>query len=288
MLARPDLVVTLRHVIQTVDGLPVRLRAPHDLSFTARWGTVFAVLDQQDSGNLCLGVEGPAGRVFVKYAGAPTARYDGALGTAVDNLRRSAEVYRALEHPSLVTLREAADVGAGHALVFDWTDATPVGRQYERSHVVRSLSLEARADAVQQIYDFHVHAAARGWVAVDLYDGSVMLEPGTGRVVLCDLDFYERRPVVNRMGRMWGSTRFMSPEEHALGAPIDEVTNVVALGALAHTFLGDDESKARSAWVGSDAQFAVAARATHPDRATRWPSVAALAEAWRTRARIRP
>jgi serine/threonine-protein kinase len=268
-------------IVTELDGLPVRLRAPHDLSFTARWGRVFAVLDQQDSGNLCLGVEGPAGKVFVKYAGAPTARYDGVVGTAVANLRRSAEVYRALEHPSLVRLREAVDVGAGHALVFDWTDATPVGKQYDRSHVVRSLPASARADAVQQIYDFHVHAAARGWVAIDLYDGSVMLDADGGRVTLCDLDLYERGPVVNRMGRMWGSTRFMSPEEYRLGAPIDQVTNVFALGALAHTFLGDDATKSREAWVGSDAQFDVVARALRAERDARWPSVGVLAEAWR-------
>lgn len=269
-------------IVTEIDGLPVRLRAPHDLSFTARWGRVFAVLDQQDSGNLCLGIEGPAGRVFVKYAGASTVRYDGAVGTAVANLRRSAEVYRALAHPTLVTLREAVDIGAGHALVFDWTDATPVGRQYERSHVVRSLSLPARADAVRQILDFHVHAAERGWVAIDLYDGSVMLDADSGRVTLCDLDFYEHGPTTNRMGRMWGSTRFMSPEEYRLGAPIDEVTNVFTLGALAHTLLGDDVTKSRSAWVGSDVQFDVAARAMRPERAGRWPSIAALAEAWRS------
>ena len=268
-------------IVQDLDGLPVRLRAPHDLSFVGRWGHVFAVLDQQDSGNLCLGVEGSAGRVFVKYAGAPTARYDGSVETAVVNLRRSAVVYRDLAHPSLATLREAVDVGAGHALVFDWTDATPVGRQYEQSHVVRSLALSARAAAVQQILDFHVHAAARGWVAIDLYDGSVMVDAGSGRVTLCDLDFYARGPVVNRMGRMWGSTRFMSPEEYRLGAPIDEVTNVFTLGALAHTFLGDDATKSREAWVGSDAQFNVAARAMCGERQARWPSVAALAEAWR-------
>lgn len=270
-------------IVTELDGLPVHLRAPHDLSFTARWGRVFAVLDQQDSGNLCLGIEGPAGRVFVKYAGARTARYDGVVETAVANLRRSAEVYRALTHPSLVRLRDAVDVGAGHALVFDWTDATPLGRQYDRSHVVRSLPVPARADAVQQIYDFHVHAAARGWVAIDLYDGSVMLDTDGGRVTLCDLDFYEQGPVVNRMGRMWGSTRFMSPEEYRLGAPIDHVTNVFALGALAHTFLGDDATKSREAWVGSDAQFEVAARALRAERDARWPSVEALAEAWRAR-----
>lgn len=268
-------------IVTELDGLPVHLRVPHDLLFTARWGRVFAVLDQQDSGNLCLGIEGPAGRVFVKYAGAPTVRYDGAVETAVGNLRRSAEVYRALAHPSLVRLREAVDVGAGHALVFDWTDATPLGKQYDRSHVVRSLLVPARADAVQQIYDFHVHAAARGWVAIDLYDGSVMLDDDE-RVTLCDLDLYEQGPVVNGMGRMWGSPRFMSPEEYRLGAPIDQVTNVFALGALAHTFLGDDATKSREAWVGSDAQFEVAARALRAERDARWPSVEALAEAWRS------
>ena len=268
--------------VTEVDGLPVRLRAAHDLSFVARWGRVFAVLDQQDSGNLCLGVEGPAGRVFVKYAGAPTARYDGDVATAVARLRRAGDVYRALDHPSLVTLREAVDVGGGHALVFDWTDATPVGRQYEQGHVVRSLAPPARGAAGQQIIDFHGHAASLGWVAVDRYDGSVLLDPADGCVTLCDLDFYERGPVVNRMGRMWGSTRFMSPEEYELGAVIDEVTNVVALGALAHTFLGDDEAKTRAAWAGSDAQFDVAQRAMRVERGARWPSVAALAEAWRS------
>ncbi len=60
------------------------------------------------------------------------------------------------------------------------------------------------------------------------------------------------------------------------------MTTVFALGALAHTLLGEDEGKIREAWVGTDEQFAVAARALRPDRADRWPSVAALADAWRT------
>ncbi|WP_125776633.1 serine/threonine protein kinase [Antribacter gilvus] len=269
-------------IVTAVDGLPVRLRALHDLSFTARWGTVFAVLDDQDSGNLCFGVGGPAGRVFLKYAGAPTARFDGAVADAVTRARAAAEVYRALAHPSLVNLREALDVGEGYALVFDWTDATPIGKQYDRGHVLKSLTVPARVDAVQQVYDFHVHSAALGWVAVDLYDGSLLIDPATGRVTLCDLDFYQVAPLVNRMGRMWGSTRFMSPEEYRLGAPIDEITTVHTLGALAHTFLGDDATRSPAAWVGSEEQLAVATRATQEDRGVRWSSVAALAEAWRS------
>lgn len=269
-------------IISEVDGLPVRLRTEHDLSFLRRWGTVFEVLDDQDSGNLCFGVSGQQGRVFVKYAGAATARFDGRVDDAVTTARRAATVYRALAHPALVRLREAAEIGTGFALVFDWVDAVPLGRQYGQSARVAELTRPQRTAAVQQIYDFQAHAAALGWVAVDLYDASVLIDLATGRVTLCDLDVYQRAPMINRQGRMWGSSRFMSPEEFRLGAKIDQITNVVALGALAHTFLGDDETKTRESWVGTDDQFAVAARALDPVRERRWPTVASLAEAWRT------
>ena len=267
--------------LEHIDGVAVRLRAPHDLSFLGRWGTVFRVFDEQDSGNLCFGAERDGTRLFVKHAGAPTTRYEGRIADAVHRNRRAVEVYRALRHPTLVTLVDAADVPGGHAMVFQWTDAAPLGRQYGRGAALDRLDAAQRAAAVQQIYDFHVHAAREGWVAVDLYDGSVMIDPATGAVTLCDLDFYERAPVVNTMGRMWGSRRFMSPEEYRLGATIDEVTNVFALGALAHTLLGDDATRSRDAWLGSPAQFAVAARAHSAARDARWPSIAALADAWR-------
>ena len=268
-----------------VDGLPVRLRAVHDLSFLASWGTVFQVLDDQDSGNLCFGVTGAQGRVFVKYAGAEPVRYAGRPADAIARAGAAVAVYRTLGHPTLVRLREAVDLAHGRALVFDWTDAVPLGRQYGQSHRVRELSLRQRVAAVGQILDFAEHVAALGWVAVDLYDGSVLVDVGTGAVTLCDLDSYQPAPLVNRMGRMWGSTRFMAPEEFELGAAIDQVTNQVALGALAHTFLGDDATKSRRAWVGGDERFAIAGRALDPVRERRWPSVAALAQAWRSESR---
>ena len=267
--------------VQSVDGHAVRLRAPHDLGFLARWGRVFQVFDEQDSGNLCFGVERVGSRLFVKYAGAPTARYEGDLADAVRRNRAAVEVYEALRHPALVTLRDATDVAGGHAMVFDWTDASPLGRQYGRRAALDGLGLALRAAAVQQVYDFHVHAAAAGWTAVDLYDGTVMIDAATGVVTLCDLDFYERAPLVNTMGRMWGSQRFMSPEEHRLGAALDQVTNVFALGVLAHTLLGDDATRSADAWLGSAEQYEVAARAHSPLREDRWSSIAALAEAWR-------
>ena len=98
-----------------VDGLTVRLKAHHDLSFLARWGKVFRVLDDQDSGNLCFGVTGAEGRVFVKYAGAEPVRYDGRPAEAIDRARAATTVYRTLAHPTLVRLREAVELAHGYA-----------------------------------------------------------------------------------------------------------------------------------------------------------------------------
>ncbi|WP_160150866.1 serine/threonine-protein kinase [Microbacterium timonense] len=267
--------------VEHIDGHAVRLRAPHDLSFLARWGSVFRVFDEQDSGNLCFGVDQEGTRLFVKYAGAPTTRYEGLIQDAVRRSRRAVEVYRALRHDTVVALRDATDVASGHVMVFEWTDALSLGRQYGGGTALDGLDPAQRAAAVQQIYDFHVHVAREGWVAVDLYDGSVMVDPRSGAVTLCDLDFYERGSVVNTMGRMWGSRRFMSPEENRLGATIDEVTNVFALGVLAHTLLGNDATRSTHAWLGSPQQLAVATRAHSVARGERWPSIAALADAWR-------
>lgn len=272
----------------TLDSHPIRLRAPFDLSWVHELGRVFTVLDEQDSGNLCLGVVTPAGeRLFLKYAGAPTLLYEGTIPDAIARLRHAGEVFEELAHPSLVRLRDRRDIGAtptgepGHLLVFDWTDAVPLGRQYDRVHEVRRLPLATRVDLVTQVFEFHAMAAARGWVAVDLYDGSVMVDLETGRAVVCDIDCYLRAPLTNTMGRMWGSTRFMAPEEFELGAVLDQRTNVFTLGSLAHALLGDSDTQHRSAWEGTDAQFEVVERARDPRRSHRQASVANLLDDWR-------
>lgn len=47
------------------DGVPCALQEAFDLSFLRQWGKVFRVFDQQDSGNLCFGLEDGAHRYFV-------------------------------------------------------------------------------------------------------------------------------------------------------------------------------------------------------------------------------
>jgi len=55
--------------------------------------------------------------------------------------------------------------------------------------------------------------------------------------MICDIDFFREKPVINDMGQdWWGTKRFKAPEEYILGAKIDEDTNVFTLGALIFDF----------------------------------------------------
>ena len=67
------------------DGVPCALQEAFDLSFLRQWGKVFRVFDQEDSGNLCFGLEDETHRYFVKFAGARPVRYKaGAYGIQGD------------------------------------------------------------------------------------------------------------------------------------------------------------------------------------------------------------
>ncbi|MCL2253220.1 MAG: hypothetical protein FWC09_02140 [Lachnospiraceae bacterium] len=60
--------------IQYIDDIPIRTKIPYNFSFLSKYGKVFKVFDDQDSGNLCFGIKDDNRRYFIKYAGAPTVR----------------------------------------------------------------------------------------------------------------------------------------------------------------------------------------------------------------------
>lgn len=265
---------------QYIDGLPCKLKSPFDFSFLHKYGKVFKIFDDQDSGNICFGTFNNCGRKFIKFAGAPTERYDGDPADAVKILRSAACIYKELEHPNLIKLRDAREIGGGYALVFDWTDGICMGRQYPDSHKkVMELPICEKLGIYRAILNFHMFVADCGWVAVDFYDGSVLYDHASRKTFICDIDLYAHRPYINHMGRMWGSSRFMSPEEYTLGAVIDEATNVYTMGAMAFALFSDSD-RSREIWPLRDAAYEVATRATSGDRTHRQQSVRELAAEW--------
>src|SRR5215510_7470640 len=96
---------------------------------------------------------------------------------------------------------------------------------------------------------------------------------------LIDLDNYCDRPFTNEMGRMFGSTRFMAPEEFELGAIIDEGTTVFTMGRVISVFLSDGTLELIP-FRGDTSLYEVMIRACQPERKERFPSMKVFYAAW--------
>lgn len=278
-----------------MDDVEFELLEAMAFDWIASLGKAFAVFDQQDSGNLCFGIRTQEGkRVFAKFAGARTVAYAGRSDDAVLRLQAAVPVYRTLQHPTCVEMLDAFSVPHGFVMVFDWFDGEclhphwkfPPPAKYEHPdspfYRFQRLTLPQKLRVMDEIIAFHVHVEACGYVAIDFYDGSILYDFVHNKFKVCDIDLYQPRPYVNLMGRLWGSSRFMSPEEFELNHPIDERTNVFNMGATAFVLLGGESDRSRSTWQASQALYDVATRCIQPDRTERYPSVSALQAAWKT------
>jgi hypothetical protein len=244
----------------------------------------------QDSGNVSWLVESDGHALFVKSAGSPSPApfaprplLDHA--GRVELLDNAVELALSCDHPALARLRNVIATATGPALVYDAApgelvfvveaERTDPASPYQRFARLPGPRLMAIFDV---LIDIHDALAAQGWVASDLYDGCLMLASDDALTVI-DLDTYHRGPFVNRMGRMFGSDRFMAPEEHQLGATIDQRTTVFTLARLITHFgtrLTDDLDR----FVGSHACVKALIRACSPDRSERFATVAEFAAAW--------
>ncbi len=232
-------------------------------------------------------------RRFVKYAGAPTAAYTGQPRDAIRRLKRAIPLYEQLRHPYLINLIDHFETEEGYAAVFEWFDGEclhspttfppPAKYQHPDSPYYRfhQLPLELKLNALDRIFSFHKHVEQNEHVAIDFYDGSILYNFKEKTTKLCDIDFYERKPYQNITGRMWGSSRFMSPEEFEYGAAIDERTNVFTMGAIAFSLLGGELDRSFSKWTASHELYEVALKAVRPERQERFSNVHEFYRAWK-------
>jgi serine/threonine-protein kinase len=188
-------------------------------------------------------------------------------------------VYQDLAHPTLIQFVKAEEIGGGFAMVFDWVDAVCAQRMYPSDYrQFTGLSLETKQQIFSDIMGFHAFVAERSYVAIDFYDGSIMWDAAHKRTIICDIDFYQKSPYVGRMG-LWGSARFVSPEERTDGAVIDEVTNVYTMGATAFCLFADSD-RTPEKWPLSERLYEVVRRAVSDERSERQQSIRQLMEEW--------
>ncbi|KQL34381.1 protein kinase [Psychrobacillus sp. FJAT-21963] len=276
----------------TLDSVTFQLREKHDFKWIHSLGEVFCVFDKQDSGNISFGVEKNGSKKFVKYAGAKTLEYKGHPEDAVARLKDSVKIYNNLSHPYLVNLLDYFEVEKGYVLVFDWINGEslhshwsfPPPKKYNHPaspfYRFKQLPIEFRLRSLTSIFEFHVHMEKKNYVAVDFYDGSILYDFENNSTKICDIDLYMEKPFFNKMGRLWGSSRFMSPEEFTLGAPIDEKTNVFNMGATAFCLLGGELDRSYLKWDASAELYKVTTRAIEEDRSKRYANVEEFYFAW--------
>ena len=249
-------------------------------AFVTRHADVFAVFDwtSQDSGNVSYGVRVGGERLFVKTAGSPEdTRPFLPHPERVTLLHNAVRLARSVSDPALPDLRNVVESAEGPVLVYEWADGELVGTPASRrsdptSAFARFLALDPheRASALDVVFRLHVKLAARGWIASDFYDGSLLYDFEHRRMHVVDLDSYRDGPFTNDMGRMFGSSRFMAPEEYERGARIDERTTVYTMGRTVAQFLS----------LGMPAIDALIARACEPDPQRRFRSVTEFYRAW--------
>lgn len=275
-----------------LDNISFQLKEEHDFSWIKDLGEVFCVFDQQDSGNICFGIKQNGTKRFVKYAGAKTIAYNGSPEKAIENLEKSIRIYEDLQHPSLVNLITHFKVEMGYVVIFDWFEGEclhshwsfppPLKYTHPNSpfYQFKQLPLDLRINALNKIFEFHVFVEKNDYVAVDFYDGSILYDFKNNTIKLCDIDLYKKKPFYNKMGRMWGSSRFMSPEEFEMNATIDEVTNVFNMGAVAFSLLGGELDRDFAKWEASSEQYEVALKAVNKDRKQRYSTVHEFSTDW--------
>ena len=247
------------------------------------FGTVFTTFgaDTQDSGNLSFGVNTAAGKFFVKTSD-PTASAYLEHSARVELLRNAVRISTSCTHPTLPRLLNVVESPDGPMLVYEWVDGGLL-RESENLNRFRALPESEILSALTRIYDLHRVLVRAGWIANDFYDGSLIYDFEERALHVIDLDSYHQGAFRNQMGRMFGSQRFMAPEEFELGRQIDEVTTVFTMGRTASVLLGDG-SLELAAFRGSTAMYNVVHKACRPNPMERFQSYEAFWEAW-TKAR---
>ncbi|MBD8069906.1 serine/threonine protein kinase [Bacillus sp. PS06] len=155
-----------------------------------------------------------------------------------------------------------------------------MGKQYNSFDEFLTLPLDKKLSIYQDILLFHLHVNKCGYIALDYYDGSIMYDFITEQTRICDVEFYSKKPVINTIGRMCGSSRYMAPEEFKLDAKIDERSNVFLMGASAFQLFVNGIERNIDKWQGNEKMYSVALKAVNIEKEDRYQTINEYIESW--------
>ena len=191
-------------------------------------------------------------------------------------------MYRKLAHPTLIKFVTAEEIGGGYAAVFEYESAIGIEPKDSPDYLrFMQMPLENKMRAFEDIAEFHIHVAEQGYVALDFYDGSILYDYDKEKVIICDIDLYQKSPFINVGGMgIIGSARYVSPEECAEDEVIDEITNVYTMGATAFALFAYG-NRTLEKWTLGKGLYDVALKAVSDERDNRQQSIKQFITEWR-------
>jgi serine/threonine-protein kinase len=146
-------------------------------------------------------------------------------------LEREAAVLARLSHPHVLRLYDAGRPDDGAAfLVVELVDGTSLARILAG----RRLTWEETRDLVRPIADALAYAHGRGVVHRDLSPANILVEDGTGRVLVSDFGLARIARATGSVGGssiLAGTPEYWAPEQ-ARGAEVTAAADVYALGCI--------------------------------------------------------
>lgn len=292
--------------ITKIDTITFKLREYQDFSWLQTYGKVFSVVDETGSGCICFGIESDQ-KYFYKIAGAKTVHADISQQESIILLKKAVKIYEDIKHPNLIQLVKSFTYQEFFIAVFVWAKGDCLFDHWNFDSYKQDTSIQSPAQRFYQLpiakkqlvtktlFSFFKAVHMADYIAVDFYDGSIMYDFKEDQVRICDIDLFEKKPVINRLGEEYpGTKRLKAPEESMVGASITEDTNVFTLGAvLFDMFLKPTKENKQKRyqqghfippqekmWSLNKNSFQVLLKATKMNRKERYRSIEEFYDAW--------
>lgn len=272
----------------TVNGTEFELAEEIDVSLISKYGEIIQVFDKNDSGNISFVIEKDK-KYFLKVAGFQTCNSQIERSDVINNLRRAGDVYKAIEHPDIVSPIEYWEDDGLAFMLFPYVEGECLFdhwnfEYYERNSIIPplqkflSLDIDIKMHFAEALFEFYKAVNKAGYIATDFYEGSIIYNFGTNRFYFCDLDFFTKCRSINESGFQWGPDRFLAPEEKTKGQLLDERTDVYHIGVFIRIIFTDHET---GEWQLSKEKYDIIGKATSLDTNKRYSDVEEFEMFWR-------
>lgn len=220
-----------------------------------------------------------------------------------DRLIQEGRIQASMRHINVVAATDVIEVEGSPALVLEWIEGFTLDRVLSRT----PLTVEQSDDLMSGVFDGMMEVERRGLVHRDLKPGNILLSVQEGRVIPKVVDFgiakateLESQGEATYSNISMGTPAYMAVEQFRDARSVDSRADVFSLGAILYELMTGERAFPGNNIVdiiyqitqGSyrpvrelapelpEARIAVIERALEPDADDRFPSIAAMAEAW--------